>query len=385
MSGITLSDLNPLLAQFAGEGTVLSCYADLGVREAFRPVWEAPFKAGSDRLWKAIGEDGRARQELDENLSSVQRGLEAATADGARWAAVFAAARRNFLLIHPLDVPVETDLVLDRSPYLVPLLEAIARRREYLAVYTNTHRGRLYAATPGEVKLLQEIDGEVPRKQHSAGERWGYSQATIARHREECILHYHKELVHELEKAWDTGRHAGLMLLGEHVVLEHLRPVLPKRLAARIVREATEAGYEPTSKVEETIRTLAAELYAGEQIPSEFWDRLREGKAVATGPRAVIDAIQNGRIAPGGHGYLVFGPDPRETAGRCVACRSLSTEVLGPCPKCGAPCAPGNLWEELLLTALQHRIAAHFIQDPRRLAPQGGVVAMLAKDGRAAG
>src|SRR5581483_9496044 len=125
VSGITLADLQPLLEQVSGEGTVLSCYADLGVGEAFRPNWEGPFKAKADALWKAVGEDGRARRELEENLSTLRRGLEAAATDGTRWEAVFSAARRGFFRSFTLDVPVVTDLVLDRSPYLVPLLAAI--------------------------------------------------------------------------------------------------------------------------------------------------------------------------------------------------------------------------------------------------------------------
>jgi hypothetical protein len=37
----------------------------------------------------------------------------------------------------------------------------------------------------------------------------------------------------------------------------------------------------------------------------------------------VIEALEKGRIGPRGHGYLVFGPDPREVVARCTACQSL--------------------------------------------------------------
>lgn len=379
---MTLQDLRPLLDQFTGEGTVLSCYVDLGVSEGFRPDWVGLLKAKGDAIVKAIGNDGRAKQELEENRSAVRSTLESPQTHDARWAAVFSSVRRNFLRVFPLDAPVETDLVLDRSPYLVPLLAAMHRRREYLAVHTDTHRGRIYAATAGGARLLADIDEGVPRKQHSAGERWGYGQATIARHREDHILHYRKELVQELDRAWGAGSYAGVIFLGEHEVLERVREELPPRLTGKVVHEAPEPWYEAPAQVEESIYKAIDMLNdrAEAEVAPGFWDLLRVGgKAVVTGPRAVIDAVQGGRIGPDGYGYLVFGPDPREAVGRCVACRSLSAEVLGPCPKCQAPCAPGNLWEELLLTALQHRISARFVKDPQKLALYNGAVAVLPK------
>lgn len=382
MATIALTELQPLLDQFSGEGTVLSCYADMGVSEGFRHTWQGALKARGDDLREALGPDGRARHELDENLAAVRSGLESLP-HGTRWAAAFSSARRGFSKVVPLDVPVETDLTLDRSPYLVPLLASAHRRREYLALHTDTHHGRVYAATPGTVRLLAEVEGDVPKHQHSSGERYGYEQAGIDRHRQDAILHYRKELTRELEKIWDAGSHAGLVLLGEHEVLEHVRSGLPARLADRVLREVPESWYEKPTQVVEKIRSVAAGLFNEQEaeVAPGFWDLLRERK-VAAGPRAVLDALQSGQLGREGFGYLVLGPDPRETVGRCVACRTLAPDPLGKCPRCQAPCAPGSLWEELLLTALGHGVSARFVSDPRKLEPYGGVVAVLPKSGQ---
>lgn len=68
-------------------------------------------------------------------------------------------------------------LVVDEDPYLVPLLELLYRQRRYLVVHTDTHRGRLYTAVPGAVRLIEEIDEAVPKRQRAAGELWGKRQA----------------------------------------------------------------------------------------------------------------------------------------------------------------------------------------------------------------
>lgn len=384
MATITYDALRPLLDQFSGEGLVLSCYADLRAHDGFRPEWRGPIKAKASEFEKTYREDSHLRHEVEENLAAIRQALESKALHSHHWVAVFSAARRNFLKVVPLDGPVKTDLVIDRSPYLVPLLQSSLGRREYLAVLTDTHRGRVYSVTPGAARLRAEFDEEVPKKQHATGQTFGYAQATIARHREECIKHYQKDLIREMERLWDSGNFYGLILLGEHEVLEHVRAQLPQRIASRIVREVPEAWYETPTTVEERIETLAAECDAefDQEVAPGFADRLQKQKGIASGPKDVLEVLQTGRIGPDGHGYLVLGPDPREAAGRCAACRTVTTEVFGPCPKCQARCIPGSLWEEVLLTALQHRIAVHFLKEPKTLEARGGMIAVLPLTGK---
>jgi hypothetical protein len=379
---VTLTDLQPLFDQPAGAGMVLSCFTTLSGTDGFGSGWTGPFREKQDVHNRDTYGDPDAQRELDDNLSAVRTGFEALGDIGARWAAVFSSARRGLFHAFALDVPVEPDVVCAPSAYLVPVLAAIHRRREYLAVHTDTHRGRVYASTPAGVKVLAEDDEEVPQHQRSTGDRGGYGQATIARHRQDRILHYRKELVRSLERSWDAGRYAGLILLGEHEELAHLRTALPARLAERVVRTAPEPWYEGATRAEDKVRTLAAEVLAEDEaaVAPGFWDLLREGTVVAGAP-AVWDVLQRGRIARAGHGYLVFGPDPRETVSRCTLCRALDPAVSGRCPRCQAPCVTGNLWEEVLLCTLKHGIVARFVSDPAALKRYGGIVAVPAKNG----
>jgi len=379
MATLGLADLQPLLAQFAGTGIMLSCYADMGVTEGFKHDWLAPFQADSDVLWKMIGEDGRARQEIQSNLTLLRRTLE--ESKGVRWLAAFSSTSRDFFKTFALDAPVATGLVMAQSPYLVPLLGAMHRRREYLAVQTDTHHARLFSSTMAGTQLLGEIQGEVPRKQHSSGERWGKEQATIARYRDVQILHYQKDLVQRIEHEWAGHDYSGIALLGEHEVVEHVRKALPARLAERVVHTGAEPWQDRPAHLERELSELVGRLVDAEEakVAEGFWDRLREGRAIAKGPRGVLEKIEAGGVGPEGYGCLVFGPDTREVVGRCTVCRALALDDPAKCPRCGSPCAEGNLWEELMLLALRHKIAVRFVKDPAMLAPHGGVVAVLPK------
>jgi hypothetical protein len=381
---MALEDLRPLLDQFRGDGLMVSCYANLSTAAGIPAQWPGPFRGKLTTIKQMLADDVSAWHEVEQNLAIAGRAVEAADSRHARGLAVFSAFQRGFFKSYALEVPVEDQLVVHQAPYLVPLLESICRQREYLVVFTDTHRGRLFTETAGSVRFLQEIDEAVPRRQHSSGERWGKEQATIARHRDDAITHYQKELVKLVEKVWTEHPFHGIILLGEHEILKHLLNRLPPRLAAQVVYEGPEEWPENSQAIENKIQTIISDaMQAREgQLVEDLKHRLREGYGVAAGSRAVIEAIEKGQVLPHSHGYLVFGPDPHEGVARCTACRSLWVEVPATCPRCQAPCVEANLWEELLLLAFRHALMVYCVNADPELTRRGGIAAVLAKPER---
>jgi protein required for attachment to host cells len=380
---LTLANLQVLLDQFKGDGLMISCYADLTVATGGKTRWPGGvFKAKTVAIQKMLTDDPRGWRQVERNLQAVGRALDGPDARHARGMAVFAALQRGFLQSYALDVPVENDLVVHPAPYLVPLLQSICRQRDHLVVLTDTHRGRLYAAAPGGVRLLEELDEEVPSRQHSSGERWGKEQATIARHREDRIRHYQKELIEHLKKAWMESSFQGVVLLGEHEILEHVRKQLPPQLAAHVVHEGPSSWTDKPLAVAEAVGAVLTEVDRNREtrVMEELEDRLRQDRAIAAGPRDVVEALQAGRVGPRGHGSLILGPDPREAVARCTACRFLSTEMPRACPRCAALCVDANLWEEVLLLGLRHGITAHCVRPSESLSRCGGLAALLPRE-----
>jgi protein required for attachment to host cells len=381
----TFATLQPLLEQFKGEGPVVSCYADLSGVPGLVARWPEAFKAKLSTIKELFIDDPRTWKQCERNLQAIGHALTGPEVGPARGMAVFAALQRDFFHCCALDVPVENELVVHPAPYLVPLLVALLRQRELLLVHTDTHRGRLYAATPGGVRLLQEIEEEVPSRQRSSGERWGMEQATIARHREDRILHYQKELVGLIEKAWADHLFQGIVLLGEHEVLEHVRKRLRPRLASQVVHEGPHGWPDRPLAVAEAVQATLAEVEESRErrLLESVEERLGQGRAIAAGPREVVAALQSGQIGPHGHGSLVLGPDPRESVRRCTTCRALYVDMPATCPRCQAPCVDGNLWEEVLLLALRHDVTAHCVKRNEALSRYGGMAALLAVESSA--
>jgi hypothetical protein len=220
---LTLAAMHPLLDQFRGDGMMVSCYADLSIIAGTSSRWPGVFKAKATAVKKMFADDPVGWQQFEKNFEAIGKIVEAPESSHARGIAVFSALQRDFFQSYLLDVPVENELVVHQAPYLVSLLQVSCRQRQFLAIHTNTHQGRLFSAVGGSLRLLQEIEEEVPKHQHSVGTRGGMEQATIAGRRDERIIHYQKKLVDAIDKLWESHSFQGIILLGEHEQLEHLR------------------------------------------------------------------------------------------------------------------------------------------------------------------
>ena len=358
---------------------VVSCYADTSVSSGVRPLWREHLKNEVTRIEDTLTGDPATRTMFQRNVAAIEAVLSNRRAVGARGMAVFAAVQRDFMHGYTLTVPVPNRLVVDEEPYLVPLLELRNRQRRYLVVHTDTHRGRLYTAVPGRVRLIEEINENVPKRQRASGELWGKSQATIERHREDHVLHYFKELATEVERAWPEEQYDGIVLLGEHEVLRGFGKHLPDYLAHRIVREAPHAWVGRQVRLESKMDAIYRDAVADhdQRVLDEVKRRLLEQHLIATGPQDVIDALRNSQV--GFPGSVVMEPDRGEAAWRCSSCASLFAHAVEECPFCQAPCERTNLWQGIALLAARHNIPVHVVAAGLGLEQHHGVIALLAR------
>jgi peptide subunit release factor 1 (eRF1) len=375
----TFKDAQWLSDHAGGEGTVVSCYADTSP-SGIRPLWREHLKNEVKRIDETLSGDLAATQAFHRHIAAIEGVLSSRRTVSARGMAIFAASQRNLLQAYALASVVPNRLVIDEEPYLVPLLELLHRQRRYLVVHTDTHRGRLYTAVPGEVHMIEEIEEPVPKRHRAAGELWGKQQATIARHREDHIAHYLKGLASGIERAWPEERYDGIVLLGEHEVLEKLRTYLPEALGSRVAGEAPHAWVGRQTPLVSKIASIHAEALRDQErrLFEDIKRRLLEDHHIATGPQAVIDAIENDQV--GYSGCVVMESDPGKVASRCSGCHKPFAQTVGECPSCHVACEKTSLWQAIALFAARKHVVVHFVEPGHGLDKHAGVVALLARE-----
>lgn len=379
MIDVTHDAIQVLLDHPKGEGMVVSCYANTSVTAGFLSLWSQHLKNEASAIEQRLANDHQARARFARDLAIIQDALGEPGVRRARGMALFSAVERGFFRAFTLGVPVKDRLALDEAPYLVPLLEAMHRQRRYLLVITDSHRGRLFEAAWGHTHLLRQIDEDIPRRQKSAGELWGKQQATIARHREDLLLHYRKELAGAIANAWPDAPFRGLILLGDHKTIAALHAILPSPFADRVVHTGPYSWARREPNLDAKVQEVLDDVFRAHdgRLMEELERRLHEHYLVAAGPQEVINALRNGQV--GYPGYVVLESDRGEMAARCTRCESVFTTMPATCPFCQGTCEKVNLWQEILLFAARHNIMAHTVESYPELSRHGGVAAALSR------
>jgi peptide chain release factor subunit 1 len=251
---------------------------------------------------KDLEHDEREALKADvERVRQVLSGSDVAT-NGTRAVAVYACSAENLLEVIRLRHPLDSRVVLERTPCVEPLVHDAAPER-WAVLLVNRRSARLFTGDGDGLEETDRIEDDVHR-QHDQG---GWSQARYQRSVEKEKLDH---LDHTAEVAFRLYKRRGFdrLLIGapEELVNEfegRLHTYLRERIAGRLQLDVENASTEDVragaaQKIEEHVRRREREAL----------DRLAEGIGRggrgAAGLAAVLEALGAARvetllIAPG--------------------------------------------------------------------------------------
>jgi hypothetical protein len=299
-NSITRSRLRRLADVHPERGRVLSVFLNLDPSELPTPA--ARSSAITSIMTEAAKRvDGADELEHDErtalkaDVDRVREVLDGdVAADGARAVAVFACQPEALLEVIPLRHPLDSRVVLDRTPYVEPLVDAGAAER-WCVLLANRRMARLFTGDGDTLEETDRIEDDVHR-QHDQG---GWSQANYQR---SVDKERDDHLQRTVDAAFSLYKRRGFdrLLVGapEELVNDlesRLHSYLRDRLVGRI-------NCDIENSTVDQVRVCAEEpitAYA-RKCEREALDRLAEGvgrgeRGVAGLPR-VLDALNEARV-----------------------------------------------------------------------------------------
>jgi len=297
---ITQARLRALAAVRPDEGRVLSVFLNLDPAEFATPSARssAVTSVMTAAARKVESKDGLTRDERMALRDDVERGRDVlrsdVAGDGTRAVAVYACGPAGLLEVVRLRRPVENKVVLDRSPFVEPLVMQGTDER-WMVLLTNRRAARLFFG-PGDA--LEETDRLVDdvHQQHGKG---GWSQSNYQRSVD-------KEVSDHLQNAADLAfklykeRGADRVLVSVPAELHaefkgKLHPYLIERAAGKISVDVENASLDDVcaaARPEITAHVMRSER--------EALDRLQAGVGSggrgAAGIAEVLDALNQARV-----------------------------------------------------------------------------------------
>ena len=327
---ITRTSLRRLADVRPERGRVLSVFLDLDPAEFATPAARSTaitsvLTQAAHRVEEADGleQDERAALKAD-----VERVREALTSDdiasnGTRAVAVYACGLIDLLEVVRLHRRVDLAVVLDRTPYLEPLV-ADAGEERWCVVLVNRRNARFFVTAGGTLTETDRVEDDV----HSQHDQGGWSQARYQRGVEK---EKDDHLVHVAEIAFDRYKQEGFdrLLVGapDELVREleqKLHPYLRERITGRLHLDVENSGIEDVRRAAET----AIEDWR-RRCEREALDRLVEGVGRggkgAAGIAAVLQALNEARVE-----MLLLSDGFRSPGGRDAATGMLYPGDEGP-------------------------------------------------------
>jgi peptide chain release factor subunit 1 len=314
--------------------------------------------------------DHDEREALKQDVERVRTALMASdiAQNGARAVAVYACKPADLLEVVRISRPVDSAVVLDRTPYLEPLV-ADAHEERWCVLLVNRRNARFFV---GDDRGLEETD-RVEDDVHSQHDQGGWSQARYQRGVEK---EKDDHLVHVADVAFGAYKKRGFdrLLVGapEELVGEleqKLHPYLRERIAGRLHLDVENSSAE-------VVRTVAAAAIEDwrRRMEREALDRLVEGVGRggrgAAGLAAVLHALNEQRVDT-----LLVAEGFRSAGGRQPGTGMLHAGDHGPDGAELERCE--NIVEPAIEKAIEQSARVIKVRYHDDLGPLGGIGAVL--------
>jgi peptide chain release factor subunit 1 len=372
---ITRTRLRRLADVKPERGRVLSVFLNLDPTEFATPAARSTavtsvITEAARRVEQADGLEHGEREALKADIDRVREALMASdiAQNGTRAVAVYACQPADLLEVVKLSRPVDFAVVLDRSPYIEPLV-AEAAEEHWCVLLVNRRNARFFIGDGGGLEETDRVEDDV----HSQHDQGGWSQARYQRGVEK---EKDDHLVHVGEVAFQRfqdGRFDRLLVSAPDELVNEveakLHPYLRERIAGRVHLDVENSSIDD-------VRAAAGQAMEDwrRRCEREALDRLVEGVGRggrgAAGLSAVLQSLNEQRVET-----LLLGEGFRSAGGRDPATGMVYPGDQG--PEGQALEHSENIVELAIEKAIEQSAKVIKVRYHDDLGPLGGIGAVL--------
>ncbi len=376
VNSLTQADLRALADARPERGRVLSVFLNLDPTEfASAPARATAINSVLNEAEHAVEEvDGLEHDELvalREDVGRVREALnrDGLATDGTHGVAVYACGLAGLFEVLQLPQPVQTQAVIERTPYLEPLVQP-GQQNSWGILLANRRSARLFRGTGASLQETDRIEDDVHR-QHMQG---GWSQARYQRSVDKEVEDH---LKHVADVLFDAHKHQPFdaLLIGapEEMVSDiegMLHPYLQERIKGHVQLDVEHSTTDDVQRVAAEAIERHQEAYEREVL-ARLDENLGRNTRGASGFDDVLAALNEFRVE-----LLVVADGLQEPGAR-----DPQTGMLG---REGAAFASGaageavdNLVEAAMEKAIEQSAEILVVRDPEALVEHGGIAALL--------
>lgn len=319
------------MAKLSGSGTYfVSLYLNVNPLTNPKGDYVIRFKNMMKEAAKSI--EKTALKSADKDLREMDKYLLGRKRDFKKGLAVISSSAISFWREYHLSLPVKSELIVDRSPHIKPLLDMLDNYQRYAALLVDKESARIFVIHMGEITEYGEVHTEDVPGRHKKGGWFALSQNHFERHIQYHVTLHLKDVIKKLSSFFKAESIGRLLVGGSEDAVTMTRGLLPKAVSDKIIGTFRAGMFEGNQEVMKKLEPVLSEFERKreEKTLSELIERAHKNDRAALGLEATLRAVQEGKVM-----RLVFERDLRHAGFECSQCGALSIKGEVNCPYCG--------------------------------------------------
>lgn len=288
---------------------------------------------------------------------------------------LLSSSRKDFWREYHLAVPVRDEIVVEKSPYMRPLLDALDHYQRFVIALVDKESARIFIVHLGEIVEYGEVHtSDVPGR-HKKGGWFALSQNHYDRHIKFHVGLHLNDVVKKLDSFMAGKEVSGLLMGGSDEAVVMTKGMLAPTVSAKIVGSFQA---EMSASSDDILARAEAEIDAYEEKKKDETVELLVTQALKNenavlGLENVLNALHEGKVMK-----LIFLRDYKSRGYCCEKCGSLGFQNTGRCAYCRGELRETNFIVDMAAQkAVGQGASVEVVPESRSLGDSGGIGAFL--------
>ncbi|MEW6109899.1 MAG: Vms1/Ankzf1 family peptidyl-tRNA hydrolase [Nitrospirota bacterium] len=326
-------------------------------------------KDAMDRLDKDL------RKKIKTDIDRIDSYIFANKRNLKKGLAILSSSPADFWKEFHLSVNLKNEIIVDKTPYIKPLLNILDRYKRYAIVLIDKEFSRLFAVYLGEIEEYKEVFTENVPGRHKRGGWFSLSQKSFERHIDYHVNLHIKDVIRNLEGMLSSGDINRLVIGGSEEAISRAKGLFPKTISDKIIGTISISISANTNEVLSKVQPFLEQYEIEEKnlIVEELLTRTMKKENAVTGLDDVLAALHDGRIMK-----LLFSGDYRDSGYSCVKCGFITSQEIDRCPYCNSDVAKIDYIIELAAQkAIEQGASVEIIYGNEKFEKAGSIGALL--------
>ena len=275
--------------------------------------------------------DKNVRKKVKPDIEKIDSHIFSNKRNFKKGLAILSSSESDFWKEFHLAVGLKNEIIVDKTPYIKPLIDAIDRYQRYAVMLVDKEFARLFVIHLGEIEEYKEVFTENVPGKHKKGGWFSLEQKSFERHIDYHVDLHLKDVIKQLKGMILAGDISRLIVGGSEEALSKTKSLFTKQMSDKIIGTLNINMSANINEVQLKVQPVLEEYENDEKnlLVDEMVTKAMKNENDILGLDNVLSALQEGRVM-----RLLYIMDYIDSGYSCGECGFLTSQKIGKCPFC---------------------------------------------------